>query len=360
MRIDNPLVILQSTPGPADDEFWKKFKAIPISSRKTNYAAIVDAYRQLEEEFLQVAANGEFDVLGMKRTMAQRLMIAAHDHKQPFEVCRSIWNSLVVLGFSSVEIFCSMAGIYADCCLLHKHYDTGLEVVDIVMTELRRRLEEPGLTRFTENYCDQELSFLELRREELLAYKASTADGDAWNERREAEIEARPSPSPRQRQESDLVCKVCAATRALHGTSFDRTFAEMVSEYRQAGADLLTQLQTDEAFFVAVVRRHVAAGILEKAYEYRESFDVCQNVWNELLECGLGDITDKCALTRLYAECCLFNQQPDAGLAVVEPLIAELRDHLDGDADSGIRPDFYERKIARLEKLRDELKYLSK
>ena len=360
MRIDNHILDPDRAPTPKEVEFWNKLSAILVRELDMPYGDIVRAFRQLEEEFAHHAGYNEWEVLETKRRIAECMLRAAHDAEQPFDVCHDNWNALVELGFSSIETFCNNAWFYADCCLCNGHHDAGIEVVDMVIAEIERRLEEPGLTRQAEEYYDGQLIRLGTLREGLVAYKSSEAEGQAWEERQDAEMEARQDPTAWEQKEIELRCRLFNVMNRVRKTSDERSFAEMVCAYRQVEADFLTQLESGDGFFVPSVRRHVAAAILEQAQKLHEPFDVCRDAWNELLRWGLGDLTDRCAQTRTYAECCRYHRQHDVGFGIVEPLLAELQKHISGGSDSEMPRHRYPREIALLTNLRDQLKALHK
>lgn len=354
MRIDNYTRDLNSPLDPKEVAFCRKFEAILVGALEMEYGDVVRAFRQLEDEFVHRVDYNEWEVLETQRRIAEGILCVAHDAEQPFDVCRNNWNALVELGFSSIEMFCNMAWFYADCCLLNAQYDTGLEVLDMVVEEIHRRLEVPGLTSHAEKYYDTELDHLGTLREGLNAYKSSEAEGNAWDERRDAESEAQES-SAQERQKNEIICKLFSATKPLRATSSDRGFDELVAEYRRAEAGFLERLESGDELFVPDVRRHFATTILEEAQQRHAPLEVCNAAWNELVRWGFGDLEHRCAVTRVYAECCLFNQQPDAGLAVVEPLLAKIQNDVDEGTDKQMSRQRYSRKIAHLTKLRDEL-----
>jgi hypothetical protein len=357
MRIDNYRVIPNRPPTPKESAFWKKLTAIVVKGLDMEYADVVHAYRQLEEEFINDSGNDVLDPLETKRHIAECILRAAHDAEQPFEVCRDNWDALVELGFSSIDTFCNMAWFYADSCLFNAQYDAGIDVLDMVIAEIHRRLDEPGLICQKEKYYDQELDSLETLREGLIAYKSSEAEGDAWDERRESESDARyeQESSPQGRQKSEIICKLFGASRPIRKNASDLSHAEMVCEYQKAEADFLARVEGDDKIFVPDVHCHFATAILEDAHERHEAFEVCETAWNELIQWGFPDLELRCGATRVYGECCLFNGQPDAGLAVVNPLLVDLQKHIAEGTDTEMPRQRYLRKIARLTKLRDEL-----
>ena len=357
MRIDNYPLIPDRPPTPKESEFWKKLTDILKKELDIEYMDIVHAYRHLEQEFIDDNDDKEIDALETKRRIAETILMAARDHEQPFDVCRDNWNALVELGFSSIDKYSTMCWCYADCCLFNAQYDVGIEVLDGVIAEIHRRLDEPGLICRREKYYDQELDNLETLREGLLAYQSSEAEGDAWDERREAASDARYEQdwSPQGRQKNEIVCKLFGASWPIRKNVSERSFAEIVREYQNAEAGFLAQLPAGDDSFVLDVHCHFATVILEDAYTRHEAFEVCQTAWNELVRWGLGDLEHRCSVTRLYVNCCLLHCQPDAGLAVVEPLIKKLQTDIEEGTDTEMPRRRYPRNIVRLEKLRNEL-----
>ena len=56
-----------------------------------------------------------------------------------------------------------------------------------------------------------------------------------------------------------------------------------------------------------------------------------------------------------YADCCLFNEQFDVGIAVLTPLVADLQQQLSDPAVTEQAADFYREKIDLLDRLLGEL-----
>jgi hypothetical protein len=335
---------------PADREAAMRIGRVFAKNPWPGFEAAVQEYRQIEAELVAEAGDDEFGILETKRRIAEWIVRCADRDEVPFEQMQEAWNGLLEVGFSDVHAKEGMAWIYADYCLWSGHYDAGLGVIEPVIAEyvawLQAAVLKPKLRKF---YADQ-LDHLKFRRDGLLAFRTGEAEAQAWYERYEAR-----GPSPEEERKQDLGLELFDAMKPVRAASAERSFAEVERAYRQAETDFVARLQGDDEFFVPQVRRRIISAILEEAHKHRQPFEVCRDLWNETISRGFPHTEDRCDLTWLYADCCLFNQQSDAGLAVVEPLLAELREHLYGDADSECVPEFYERKIARLEKLRDEL-----
>ncbi len=158
----------------------------------------------------------------------------------------------------------------------------------------------------------------------------------------------------REGRTGELDSELGEAMDAISNASWRRSFAETTCDYRQLEADFVTRLQGSDVFFIPETKRRIRSAILMDAHKHKQPFDVCRDAWNDLGPLEFRNILQKCAMAWFYADCCAFNKDPGAGLAVVEPLIAELRklSHEDMDADE---LDSYQAGLARLERLRDKL-----
>jgi hypothetical protein len=360
MRIDNLPVLSNREPDPDEAAFWTKLAATLVKALDMECLPdIVRAYRQLEAESLPHAGDDSAKILEIKRLIAHGILMAGHEHEQAFEVYRDTWNVLVELGFSNIQMLCSVAWYYAYCCMLEAQYDIGLSVLDEVTTEIYQRLAEPGLTKWTKSYYDGELTTLKKLREGLVAFQSSTTEGTAWVHRRDAEYDARDEHwMKRDGRNRELDIALDRAMDSIANASWSRSWAETAHDYRQLEADFVARLQDSDEFFVSEARRRIRCAILMGADKHHEPFEVCRDLWNELLSFDFTNILQKCAIAWFYADSCVFNHQPEAGLAVVEPLLAELQRQVDTGTDEETLQE-YQDALARLEKLRDELKALS-
>jgi hypothetical protein len=142
------------------------------------------------------------------------------------------------------------------------------------------------------------------------------------------------------------------AIQTTLAASFDRNFADVVHDYRQIEADFVHRPGGNE-FHVLETKRRIAEAILLATHSHRQPFDVCRNAWNDLLHLGFTNLRTKCTESWFYADCCLFNEQFDAGLAVLEPLMIEVRQQIDDPAGSWRQ--YYQDELVRLEKLHTQL-----
>jgi hypothetical protein len=142
------------------------------------------------------------------------------------------------------------------------------------------------------------------------------------------------------------------ANETILANSLDVSFVEVVHKYRQVEADFHARAG-DDAFFKLETRRRIAERILQATNSHDQPFEVCHNAWNDLLRLGFSNIEVTCWMTREYAECCLFNEQFDAGIAVLTPLIADLQERLSDPAVKGA--GFYRQELEYLGRLLAEL-----
>ncbi len=136
--------------------------------------------------------------------------------------------------------------------------------------------------------------------------------------------------------------------------SFDRPFEDVVRDYRRVEEDFVNRPNSNE-FHVLETRRRVAEAILLAAHSHREPFDTCRNAWNDLLRLGFTNFRTRCTESWLYADCCLFSEEPLAGLAVLQPLIIDIEYQLKGMMVANKASQPLQDELARLKQLSDEL-----
>ncbi|HRI72460.1 MAG TPA: hypothetical protein PK156_49835 [Polyangium sp.] len=99
-------------------------------------------------------------------------------------------------------------------------------------------------------------------------------------------------------------------------------FAAAVQEYRQIEAELIARAGHDE-FGVLETKRRIAEWIVRCADRDAVPFEQFQEAWNELLTLGFTDDEKKREMVTYHSCYCLDNEHYDAGIAVLEPMIAE-------------------------------------
>jgi len=111
----------------------------------------------------------------------------------------------------------------------------------------------------------------------------------------------------------------------------------------------------DNEFGVLETKRRIAESIFSLARRRGLSFEVCREAWNDLVRVGFTGPLMKCMHSLMYADFCAFDEQPEEGLAVLEPLRAELEGRIE-QARAVQRPTmFYEDQLKILRRLQDEL-----
>lgn len=129
-------------------------------------------------------------------------------------------------------------------------------------------------------------------------------------------------------------------------------FVEIEKAYRQVWTDFAVQAENDE-FLLLETKRRTVEHILFAARATEQPFEVCHEIWNELLALGFSAPP---FIRRLaswsYADTCLTNGHYDAGLEVIEPVIAEFEQSLQRKPQI---PRSADDELASLKLLRDGL-----
>jgi len=133
------------------------------------------------------------------------------------------------------------------------------------------------------------------------------------------------------------------------------TFEEAVREYRRIETKFVARAESDEED-VRDIQRRVTAKILGAARGNEQPHEVCRAIWEELVQRGFSDREQKSIFTGIYARCCQMNGEFDAGLAVLEPLIAESEQWLEHAILTPELRAYWEHDLAIDYKIRDELK----
>ncbi len=154
-----------------DDEFFnalaKETEFVLATAHTRPFAEGVHQYRQIEVKFVDSCAGDESLTLETRRRIAEMILREANIHEQPFQICQNAWNELVDLGFSNNAVASTMAWYYGECCLFNEEFDAGTTALEPVMTELRRRINEP--TTSWRTYHQDGLARLEKLYDELKA-----------------------------------------------------------------------------------------------------------------------------------------------------------------------------------------------
>lgn len=135
-----------------------------------------------------------------------------------------------------------------------------------------------------------------------------------------------------------------------------RSFAEGVEDFRNLEAEFLAHVGDDE-IAVREIPRRIAEYIFDLVHDKRPPFEVCREAWNDLVRLGFSGIETECNMSWFYADCCGYDERPDEGLVVLEPLIAKLERLLEETKGTGAEypARFYENELEGLGNLRNVL-----
>ena len=152
-------------------------------------------------------------------------------------------------------------------------------------------------------------------------------------------------------------CKAADAL-LLKSLDADQSFAQAVEGFHQLEAEFVARAGDNE-FDVLETKRSIAETILRLTQDKRPPLEVCRAAWNDLVRLGFTNIERECLMAWLYADCCVYDERPDEGLAVIQPPIAKLEQGLEKakapGAETGDPAYSYEYWIKRLGNLRDVL-----
>ncbi|TKD02228.1 hypothetical protein [Polyangium fumosum] len=155
--------------------------------------------------------------------------------------------------------------------------------------------------------------------------------------------------------EAEAFARACGAllVKSLERT---RSFAEGVEDFRKLEVEFLARVGDDDVA-VREIPRRIAEHILLLAHEKHPPFEVCREAWNDLVRLGFSSIETECWKTRAYGDCCAYDERPDEGLVVLDPLITKLERLLEDARGTGTEypARFYEHELEDLGNLRDVL-----
>lgn len=165
-------------------------------------------------------------------------------------------------------------------------------------------------------------------------------------------------PGDRQTEERRLTDEEIAFAQAMRAVALrerDLSFEEAVHEYRRVEAEFV-KFYGDVTWKIVETKRRVTEWLLVFAIRGKADFDFSRGLWREMLERGFSGIDVKFNMSGVYGRLCQREGAFHEGLAVIEPVLAELEGYL---ADPSL-PQFtravceYERPL--LTSMRDELR----
>lgn len=142
---------------------------------------------------------------------------------------------------------------------------------------------------------------------------------------------------------------------AVFGRNHEQSFDDVVRQYREIEAEFVG-LAGDDEKLVLERKQSITTHLLMDAENSEQPHAVCREIWEELLQRGFMSVDLRHSLSATYARCCQFNGEFDAGLAVLEPLIAELETLLGQEALTRNHRAFGEQFLNIHRPIRDELK----
>ncbi|MDC3953461.1 hypothetical protein [Polyangium jinanense] len=330
-----------------------------------NFAEAVEDFRKLEAEFVERAGDDEFDVTETRRRIAETILLLAQDKHPPFEACRDAWNDLVRLGFSGIDIECNTSWRYADCCAYDERPDEGLAVLEPLLAKLERQFQDArgAGAEYPAHFYEHEIEQLANLRDALLAQKRGEVV--PWLETRRAdEAQQSTPPTPEEEQEDALWDEFASARRAVYNTfakSKGRSFADVAADYRRVEAEFTARAGEGKAFEECVrdMRAATAESIFMAAEMLGAPFAAWREGWDALVRSGFISDGKGWVHRGMYVEICLASNEPEAGLAVVEPWIAEIEGQLQ-EPKKPLQPPGHTRaelgrKLEELHELRDKL-----
>lgn len=128
----------------------------------------------------------------------------------------------------------------------------------------------------------------------------------------------------------------------------------IVVAVRQIEAQSILQSGAD-FWKITETKRRISEWLLSHALRTYQPQEVCHECWGELIERGFSDHEQKRMFTGIYARCCQMNGEFDAGMAALDPLIAEMNEALARATLSAQDRSWYEKDLRTLTEIRSEL-----
>lgn len=152
-----------------DTVFVRRILALFARKEETNFDEVVRQYREIEAEFVELAAEDAAKATERKQSITNHLLMDAEKSEQPHEVCRKLWDELIQRGFMSINMRHAMSSTYARCCQWNGEFDVGIAVLEPLIAELQVLLAQPALTPNHRAFCEQFLRMHTVLRDELAA-----------------------------------------------------------------------------------------------------------------------------------------------------------------------------------------------
>lgn len=320
-----------------ENTFNQRLDAV-LSSIELTFEESVREYRNIEAEFVERAGDNEYQVVEIRRHITGRLLGHANIDEQSHEICRAIWHELLQRGFSDSTFRYTMSGLYARCCEMNGEFDVGLAIIEPIIAEYEQALADPMLS-------PNRRAYYKFRLDLDRAIQAELKAGFRGAQHEEG-LRTRPKAKP-----DDIAFNQQISAILLS----DKHFEEAAREYRRIEAEFIERAHDNERH-VLEAKRRIAELLLVHARMDKQPHEVCREIWRELMRRGFSSLEDRFHLSGTYARCCQMNGEFNAGLAVIEPLIAEAEQAL---ADPALKQDLHDLFVDELKihhTIRDELK----
>lgn len=134
----------------------------------------------------------------------------------------------------------------------------------------------------------------------------------------------------------------------------DIDFASIVADFRALEAEFVVRVCDNEEN-VQQVRRIITEMLLQAAWDKEQPFETCLQYWHDLQGLGFYRLERRCLKTGLFAVICLHYGRTAMGLALLDPLIAELGQLRVEHAATKQDVDYYDYEIESMGKVRARL-----
>ena len=294
-----------------------------LANRDNSFEQFAEAYRRLESEFLTRTGDHPFYVLELKRRVAESIFTEAVSRQQSWDVCHAAWLALVELGLTNSYQRRTMSSIYADYCLRTHHLDEGIAILEPLIPEVAQWMAAAPSAELARSRRE-ELDNLQMQLDDLRTEAARCAD--------------------------PLILELAKAIDTLSTEMADADIREYKVAIDQLEEAFVARAGDDEARIREIKWRTTYALFESLPDEVR--FASCQACFDELIRLGFDDLARQCDATWLYGNHCLSHDQLEAGHAVVDPLLADLRKRLE---DPNVTDEIARQCRLQLPRLQDVL-----
>ncbi len=330
-----------------------------IKNKEVDFASIVADYREIEAEFLVRMGYNEENAQQVRRLVTEMLLRTAWQKDEPFETCQQFWNDLLQLGFYRIELQCDLTWFFADFCRAQGQTEIGLGVLDPLIARLERLRGEPTGTEFAAEYYKDEIGNLRRLRAKLEAQKKTEPSQmtDEGNDESESDSSAIAEFMGYDKWPLDVSiafdrARGVATLKYIKNKEVD--FSSVVADFRAIEAEYLVRVGDNEEN-AQQVRRIMTTMLIQAAWDKEQPFETCQQYWNDLVQLGFYRIERQVLETGSFAVCCHDYGQTELGLALLDPLIVELKRLRAEPTVTMQTAHYFDHELGSLRKLRARL-----